>query len=316
MSPSEILVAGFERASNKEGAEKIDAWVKATNLFCEVSDSPLQDFLRAEESLNEAGASAVDMISNLAADSFGYHQEQRMLSSLRQLTELTGLAALRFTSAWLAFNMRDFEGCIEDCEKIDDFGYQIYGLMGQAYLENGQPEQGINNLKIALTMNDGDPAIWFQLAKAAFISDRPEDAWEALGRCAQLANANAEIAVLKTAIAISACECAHPKAGIWRAEAVATIRTIFPGDQNKALLVLYSARLALFSADESGFIEELKWFPETHDALDISMVTTDVSDILKKLQKKCWFKGAAELLGLLTGKRVQGSPGAGSSTPA
>lgn len=316
MSPSEILLAGFQRASAREGAEKIDAWVKATCLFCEVSGSPLQDFLKAEESLNESGSSAVDLISSLAADSFNYDLEKKVLGSLRQLTDLTGLAALRFTSAWLAFNMRDFEGCIEDCEKIDDFGYQIFGLMGQAYLENGQPEQGINNLKIALSMNDADPAIWFQLAKAAFVADMPEDAWEALGRCAQLVDANAEIAVLRTAIAISACEFAHSKAPLWRAEAIATIRTIFPADQNKALLVLYAARLALFSDNEAGFVEELRWFPEAHDALDISMVTTDVSDILKKLQKKCWFKGAAELLGLLTGRRAQGSPAGGSSTPA
>jgi hypothetical protein len=316
MNPTDILIAGFERASSGEGAESIDAWVKASNLFCEVSSTPLKDFLNAEDAINQSGGSAVDLISNLAALSFSHHQEKKIYSSLLRLTDLTGLAALRFTSAWLAFNMNDFSACITECEKIDDCGYQIYGLMGQAHLENGQPQNAVNSLKIALAMNDSDPAIWFQLAKAYFVMADSFNAWDSLTSCEGITGPNAEIAILKIAIAISACEAGKPESSEWHKDAIATVRSIFDSNENKALLVLYVARLALFCPTESQFIEEIAWFPCDHRGLDVSTVTIDVSLVLKNLQKKAWFRGAAALLGLLTGASIQGSPAGGSSTPA
>ncbi len=302
MTPSEILISACEAISRQSGAVQIDTWVKASSLFCEVSGNPLGDFLQAEQILNENGKSAVDIISSVAAASFEWEQEKRTFSTILRMTNLTGLTALRFTSAWLAFNMNQFEICIEECEKIDDNGYHVHGLMGQAYLESGRPEQAINSLRIALAMNEKDAAIWFQLAKAAFVIGHNDEAWQALQSCTSVNGLGAEIVILQCAIACTTCESDRELGAPRRSEAVKAIRQLFASDLNKSLLVVYAAKLALFVKSEADFIEEIGWFHDINGKLNNAIVTADISEVLKCLQKKGWFRGAAALLAVLTGQ--------------
>ncbi len=302
MTPSEILVSAIENITQQSGPTQIDTWVKASSLFCEVSGSPLNDFIHAEELLNENGHSALEIISAIAAASFEWEQEKRAFASILRLTNLTGLTALRFTAAWLAFNMNNFEACISECEKIDDHGFHVYGLMGQAYLENGQPQQAINTLRIALAINEHDPAIWFQLAKAAFVIGNHDEAWQALESCTVVNGPGAEIVILQCAIACAGCESNPVEGAPRRSLALAAARAIFEHDANKSMLLVYAAKLALFAKNESCFIEEVSWFLGLEGKLDTALITVDVSEVLKALQKKGWYRGAAVLLAVLTGQ--------------
>ena len=83
MTPSEILISAFDSISRQSGSARIDTWVKASSLFCEVSGNPLGDFLQAEQILNENGQSAVDIISTLAASSFEWNQEKITKNTLK-----------------------------------------------------------------------------------------------------------------------------------------------------------------------------------------------------------------------------------------
>ncbi len=302
MTPSEILISAFDSISRQSGSARIDTWVKASSLFCEVSGNPLGDFLQAEQILNENGQSAVDIISTIAASSFEWNQEKKAFATILKMTNLTGLTALRFTSAWLAFNMDQFEICIQECEKIDDHGYHVHGLMGQAYLESGQPHQAIESLRVALALNERDAAVWFQLAKAAFVVDQYDEAWHALESCTLINGLGPEVVILHCAIACTICE-SNPSAGSQRrSEAVTAVRQIFMADPNKSLLVVYAAKLALFAKSETDFIDEMGWFHDIDGKLQNEIVTADISDVLKKLQKKGWYRGASALLGVLTGQ--------------
>ncbi|NBQ54195.1 MAG: tetratricopeptide repeat protein [Proteobacteria bacterium] len=310
MTPSEILISACDSISRQSGAARIETWVKASSLFCEVSGNPLGDFLHAEQILNENGQSAVDIISSIAASSFEWEQEKKTFAAILRMTNLTGLTALRFTSAWLAFNMDQFEICIQECEKIDDHGYHVHGLMGQAYLESGQPHQAIESLRVAIALNERDAALWFQLAKAAFVIGQYDDAWQALQSCTLINGLGPEVVILHCAIACTICE-SNPSAGSQRrSEAVAGVREIFAADPNKSLLVVYAAKLALFAKSEADFIDEMAWFHDTSGKLQNEIVTADISDVLKSLQKKGWYRGAAALLGVLTGQgHSRSSPG-------
>lgn len=306
MTPSEILINACENIARQSGREQVETWIRASSLFCEVSSNPLADFISAEEVLNETGQSAVNTASSMAASSFEWDQEKQALASILRLTNLTGLAALRFTAAWLAFNMNDFEMCIAECEKIDDHGYHVHGLMGQAFLENGQPDHAINSFKIALAMNEKDAAIWFQMAKAAYVSGDLEEAWQALEACGNLNGPSAEIAVLQCAVACNACESGLSNGQSMREKSMRLIRHVYANDPNRGLLLTYASRLALFSGSEPVFIEEVGSFHDFTGGIDASGISTDVSEILKLLQKKGWYKGAACLLGVLT--NVAGAP--------
>lgn len=302
MTPSEILISACDSITRQSGAARIETWVKASSLFCEVSGNPLGDFLHAEQILNENGQSAVDIISSIAASSFEWEKEKKTFATILRMTNLTGLAALRFTSAWLAFNMNQFEICIEECEKIDDHGYHVHGLMGQAYLESGQPHQAMESLRVALALNERDAALWFQLAKAAFVIGQYDEAWQALQSCTMIHGLGPEVVVLHCAIACTICEL-NPSAGSQkRSEAIAAIRQIFAADSNKSLLIVYAAKLALFAKNEEEFIEEIGWFHDIDGKLQNEIVTADISDVLKNLQRKCWYRGASALLGVLTGQ--------------
>ncbi len=302
MTPSEILISACDSITRQSGATRIETWVKASSLFCEVSGDPLGDFLHAEEILNENGQSAVDIISTIAASSFEWEQEKKTFATILRLTNLTGLTALRFTSAWLAFNMNQFEICIEECEKIDDHGYHVHGLMGQAYLESGQPHQAIDSLRIALALNDRDPALWFQMAKAAFVIGQYDEACHALQSCTLINGLGPEVVILHCAIACAICESNPADGSQRRLEAVSAIRQIFMTDTNKSLLVVYAAKLALFAQSEGDFIDEIGWFHDLDGKLQNEIVTADISAVLKNLQKKGWYRGAAALLGVLTGQ--------------
>jgi tetratricopeptide (TPR) repeat protein len=310
MTPSEILISACHSIARQSGRESIETWIKASSLFCEVSSNPLADFISAEEVLNEDGQSAVTIASTIASTSFEWEQERRALSSILRLTNLTGLAALRFTAAWLAFNINDFEMCITECEKIDDHGYHVHGLMGQAFLESGQPAQAINCFQVALAMNEKDAAIWFQLAKATYVAGDLDNAWQSLESCAALNGSSAEIVILQCAVACATCEDKIPGAESRRENALQAIKQLYRRDPNKGLLLVYAARLAIFSGSEGTFIDEVGKFHEFSDdstTLDASIVSTDISEVLKMLQKKGWYKGAACLLSVLTNERARSS---------
>jgi len=309
MTPSEILISACHTIARQSGRETIDTWIKASSLFCEVSGNPLADFVAAEEVLNEDGQSAITIASTIASESFEWQQERLAFSSILRLTNLTGLAALRFTAAWLAFNMNDHEACIAECEKIDDHGYHVHGLMGQAYLESGQPVQAINCFHIALAMNERDAAIWFQLAKAAYVMGDLGQAWQSLESCAALVGPSAEIAVLQCAVACGTCEGGLEGSAERREKALRAIRQIYAQEANKGLLLVYASKLAIFSGSEQRFIEEIGEFHEFGDkkaAVDASIASADISEVLKLLQKKGWYRGAACLLSVLTNERPRG----------
>ncbi len=309
MTPSEILISACQTIARQSGQETIDTWVKASSLFCEVSGNPLADFVAAEEVLNEEGHSAVTTASTIASESFEWQKERLAFASILRLTNVTGLAALRFTAAWLAFNMNDFDACIAECEKIDDHGYHVHGLMGQAYLESGQPVQAINCFRVALAMNERDAAIWFQLAKASYVTGDLGDSWQSLESCSSLVGPSAEITVLQCAVACATCEGGFQDSKVKREKALQAIRGIYRRDPNKGLLLVYASKLAMFSGSEQTFIEEIREFHEFRDEkadVDASIVSTDIAEVLKLLQKKGWYKGAACLLSVLTNEGAHG----------
>ena len=75
-----------------------------------------------------------------------------------------------------------------------------------------------------------------------------------------------------------------------------------PHTEGLAQAKRYAAKLALFAKNESCFIEEVSWFLGLEGKLDTALITIDVSEVLKALQKKGWYRGAAVLLAVLTGQ--------------
>lgn len=280
---------------------RVKGWISGINLFCGISNDPCADFLTAETNLNKNDRSFISGAGIIATAAFDYHLENEVLGSLLKIADLTGIAALRFTAAWTAFNMNDFETCITECEKIEDHGYHVYGLMGQAQLESGNPVQAIDTLTIALRMNEKDPALWFQLSKANYVLGSNEAAWYAVDSCIKSGGQGAECAIMRCAIASAAHAQGSPDASDYIESAFEFLKEVYPVDNNKHLLAIYATKMAMFTDCESAFIKKMDYYRKQTSSDGIEKLRPEIAEILRQLQSRQWFEGAQIFLAIISG---------------
>jgi tetratricopeptide (TPR) repeat protein len=123
---------------------------------------------------------------------------------MKQAAEQSTNPTFRFLSAWLALNLKDYESCIDQCDRIDYPLAPIYTIHGQALLETNRPKEAIEILEISVELDAGDMFAWFQLAKAYFVIDQFENAWTCLNTCLQQDRSNIEVILMISFIATKA----------------------------------------------------------------------------------------------------------------
>jgi tetratricopeptide (TPR) repeat protein len=279
---------------------EIVSWIQAVTEFCKNSTNPREEFIAAETRLNEIDSSFVKGAGTIASASFEYGLERNVLKSMLALADCTGIAALRFTAAWIAFNMNEFDFCIRECEKIEDHGYHVFGLMGQAQLESGDPKSAIDSINIALKMNPNDAALWFQLTKAFYVFDEHSAAWTALESCVECGGLGPESALMKCAIASAIFKRDRATAIPLIENASRSLRTLFPDDPNKTLIMLYASKNALLLDSEKSFLEEMGHYLDKETVHELEKFNHEIAIILRELQHKQWGSGIELFLDLLT----------------
>lgn len=279
---------------------EIVSWIQVVTEFCQNSTNPRDEFIAAETRLNEVNSSFVQGAGIIASASFDCRLESNVLKSMLTLADCTGIAALRFTAAWIAFNMNEFDFCIKECEKIEDHGHHVFGLMGQAQLESGDPRSAIDSINIALKMNPNDAALWFQLTKAFYVLEEHSAAWTALDSCVECGGLGPESALMKCAIASAIFKRDQATAIPLIENASRSLRTLSADDPNKTLIVLYASKNALLLDSEKSFLEEMSYYLDEESVHELENFNHDVAIILRELQRKQWHNGIQLLLDILT----------------
>ncbi len=104
-------------------------------------------------------------------------------STFKNLADKTDDVAIRFLSAWTAFNINAIETSLAECDKIVDTYAPVYSLMGQAYLESGKINDAVECLETATRLLPHDALSWFQLSKSYHLKNNLEKAINCIKIC-------------------------------------------------------------------------------------------------------------------------------------
>ena len=211
-SPPEALLAGMCAAlgidQTKSGGAVGGKWAEALSGFLATSANPHNDFLIADRIGSGLQFQILDVSSKVAeAAVMSDEPTETLQQRFSELADVTSLAALRFISAWMLFNVGQINECIEECDKCDQPFAHIMALQGQALLESGNPTEALPVLETAIKLVPHDPVPRFQAAKAALILEEYSKAWDDLSACWNMAPGTPEIAMLMGMVVARQASC-------------------------------------------------------------------------------------------------------------
>lgn len=130
-----------------------------------------------------------------------------LFGTLSKLAKLSQHPPFQFLAGWYALNLGMLNECVLECRKASNPSSKILTLQGQAELEAGKVTSAIGSLQKSTQLSPQDPLTWFQLAKAYFVNDSLEMAWDSLLVCRNLIPESQEIPAFMAQIA----SCEEPK---------------------------------------------------------------------------------------------------------
>jgi len=201
--PCALLLRSLTSALAKANTERADTLVSGIQLFLDSASNPLQDFLQADEILAADNYPLANFLSDLFETTVKSVSANKLFPIGKNLADVVPLTALRFLSAWLAFQAGKYSDCLDECEQITEPYASVYSLAGQASLETGDVFDAIDALKIAVSLDEQDALARFQLVKALYVSGAQHEAWTAADELAQLTGANLEVDTMRAFIALA-----------------------------------------------------------------------------------------------------------------
>lgn len=190
------------RCLQQDDAAMVASWVSSLKEFANTSQSPCDDYRRAEEILAEAGLNISELATEVAETAVKKGTTDDLLNMMTRMADDSHLVVFRFLAAWIALNTDDLNRCVDECEKIDQPFASVYTIHGQALLELGRPKEAIEVLNVAVSISPNEILAWFQLAKAYHIEGDVEKSWNALELTRRLAPQSAEVAAFMAMIAL------------------------------------------------------------------------------------------------------------------
>lgn len=172
------------------------AWARALAQILETKTSCLQHILDTDALASTMGTSIADIYGLVVEDALRSGRGHEAMQAMESLADKTKLAAFHFLAAFAAFNLNDFDRCINECEKVSEPFAPIHTLMGQALLESGKPEAAIEALKVAIEVAPTDPLPLVQLTKAYIVCGLPREAMATVNKCRKVIGNNIEIECL------------------------------------------------------------------------------------------------------------------------
>lgn len=286
LNTCETLAAGPQRG--------LRSWVDALKRFAKESDSPLNDFVRAETIAQECNADLLQIVSGFGEQAVRGDLAEPFQKAVQAAADATGLIALRFLAAWSALNHGDLETCLDECEKVDQPYASIYTIQGQAYIELRRPREAIPVLATAVKLAPQEILAWFQLAKAHHLLDDTDAAWRAILECQRLAPQNPEISLFTAMIALGKGSDAAMHRRAYQ-ELRPHLR-LFSGNADVLFSLLRLCIAAEAHADCAGVLADGNW-----DALKIDRsLLNHLPDTLRSLNERAWHDVAKDLLTRLT----------------
>jgi tetratricopeptide (TPR) repeat protein len=157
----------------------------------------LKDFIHRSQNINLDLYEAIELTRRLDCDFLHVYAEvtertvakghgSAIIRSLKTISDATDMTSLRFLTAWTAFNLDQFELCIEECEPIAGKFAHVYILAGQAHLYLGQLPEAFEALDIATKLAPRDGTAWFLLAKCLIIANDLPTGFAAIARCLEM----------------------------------------------------------------------------------------------------------------------------------
>jgi len=171
-------------------------WTNTVEQITSCKPSFLQHILDTDSLAVTLDTSVTDLYALLAELAVRSHEGKLAFLSLAKLADQSQLAAFRFLSAWVAFNMNDLSLCISECEKVSEPFAPIHTLLGQALLETGKSELAIEALKAATQIAPSDPLPLVQLVKAYLTCGLQAESMSTIDKCRKLVGNNIEIECL------------------------------------------------------------------------------------------------------------------------
>lgn len=271
--------------------KSISCWCNAFQNFLSFPTSDFLDsFKKAESALLRGELNLMDFISEIGEDAIRQGSGKLFLNLMIEAADKIPLVAFRFLSAWSALNLNEFDTCLLECEKIDYPFAAVHTLQGQAYLESGRVREAIESLEIATKLTSSDVLTWFQLAKAYFLNDQNDLAWNAIKTCRKLAPQSAEVALLMGMIAA-----AEPFDKASMGEAFQYLKGFLGRSERDEPIITQLLKLSL----RSDLREEFMHLATHHmrpSLMSDALFVKDLGELLRELQEKRWFNEASELL--------------------
>lgn len=258
-------------------------WARALDQILETRTSCLQHILDTDALAGTMGTSIADIYGLLVEDALRSGRGKAAMQAMESLADKTKLAAFHFLAAFAAFNLDDFDRCINECEKVSEPFAPINTLMGQALLESGKPESAIEVLKIAVQVAPSDPLPVVQLIKAYLVCGLPQESMAAVSKCRKVIGNHIEIECL----AVMGIMNAKEKPREFCEQTLANITALLQEDASDIdtfiLGMELSSHLGLKTwADKMANILEI---PETTNQLQIAK---KLAPIIKKNGELSW----------------------------
>lgn len=206
------------------------------------------DVQKIETTLAQEGLRLNELLSEAREVAINRGHGPAYFDLIRKVAEQTDLVIFRFLSAWLALNLGDPKGCIEECEKVDNPLSRVAVLQGQALLDLGQLPDAIRAFKLAAQLAPADLLAKFQLAKSLYVLRNYTEAWGVLQQCRRLSSGNGEVALLTGVVCAEAGFTGDRARTAW-----GLLSPHLQGHADHVELVLCLPRLCVLLEDEKAF---------------------------------------------------------------
>ena len=193
---AEFHLAFLAKALRMPGTTRCNYWANAVIQLTTNVDPFLDHILETDALTNSLGTSLTDIYGKLAELALADEDGAVALKALQTLAARTELAAFRFLAAFTAFNMNDYETCVQECESVTEPFGPIHTLLGQAFLESGRPAEAIDALKVANSVSPSDPLPLVQLIKAYLVTGIQGEAMKCVDKCRKILGHHIEVECL------------------------------------------------------------------------------------------------------------------------
>ncbi len=279
----EFHMSFLARALQAPVFHRCKIWTNAVKQMSELRGHVLEHILVTDTFATSLHTSLTDIYGKLAESALDNGEGSEAFSALKLIADKTELAAFRFLSAFVAFNMNDFDSCIAECELVTEPFAPIHTLLGQALLESGNPGDAIDALKVAASIAPNDPLPRVQLIKAYLVTGVQIEAMRHVDQCRKILGHHIEVECL-AAMAIMSGPVRHADFNQRTLSALMRHMEAYPDDLEGFAIAI----------DLATALDEREWARKFTVVLELGRdanpqrIAVIVADALKKTGERQW----------------------------